>query len=69
MASVDPLRMRRTTCPDASVKSRPLIRVVAEKGTKMELLVSNDSARNPKSFLARITIERPSGVSSEREAN
>ena len=63
MASTAPLRIE---IPSTSM---PLIRVCAENGTKLALSGAISRARRPYFSLARITIERPSGVSSESEAS
>ena len=49
--------------------SMPLIRVCAENGTKLALSGAISRARKPYFSLAKTTIERPSGVSSESEAS
>ena len=61
-ASTAPLRMRT---PSTSI---PLIRVCAENGTKLALSGAISRARSAYFSLARTTIERPSGVSSDSEA-
>ena len=49
--------------------SMPLIRVCAENGTNLALSGAISRPRSPYFSLARTTIERPSGVSSESEAS
>ena len=62
MASTAPLRIETPST------SMPLIRVCAENGTKLALSGAISRARSAYLSLARTTIERPSGVSSESEA-
>src|SRR5260370_76962 len=61
--STAPLRMETPS------RSMPLIRVCAENGTKRALSGAISRPRSPYFSLARTTIERPSGVSSESEAS
>ena len=62
-ASTAPLRIEEPST------SMPLIRVCAENGTNLALSGAISRARKPYFSLARTTIERPSGVSSESEAS
>ena len=62
-------RRLRPCAPGASPRSTPLMRVCAEKGTKVAPSAPRSRSRRLKRCLASTTMLRPSGVSSASEAS
>ena len=69
MASAAPFRMMRMTVYLLIEKSMPLMRVLAEKGMNVDVGCFQIRRCSSNWVLASTTMERPSGVSSDREAN